>query len=448
MYEVADVNAFRNAFKALAKQVAAALINAPRPRIAGWNISFAEDNGQVTLSDGLVEEPAFLVGNHGEFTQSLVEYSELRGVTLRSAFLSSHLASDKSTGNAVRDDVLWQRINGLLNRTLLPTFIYDDDRASETIGRFIAEAENTTTAYLVRAYFRILGPLVAADLPFTDIGVVHPLSNNDLALLVRSLRFLTDSGLTATAASMFRTVLELRFESSCSNILSVTLPHPLEDYQTALRLVVGRVAFAFSTIQIESVFGPGYLRALVPYRKGLWMGGDELTLLPEVAIGATHLAEATSLFDRLSDSPNRRMISTAVRRFNDALERTRLDDALIDCVVGMESILTREEKNEVLRRLRQRLAVLIGRSPDDRVTIYRAIPKIYDARSSIAHGDQPKTSLYELLPLVEDHLSRLLRRLLTDSTKFDAAALDVTIVRGDGDFASESIIQQHSLTPS
>lgn len=439
MYAEIEVNAFRDTFEALAQKVAAALINAPRPRIPGWNISFAEDSGQITLSDGLVDEPAFLIGNHGDLIQSLAEYSELRSATLGSTFLRSHLASDKSTGDDVRDDVLWQRINGLLNRSLLPTFIYNQDRARETVERFVAEAERASTAYLVRAYFRVSGPRVTEDLPFTDNGVIHPLTNDEIAALVRSLRFFTDSGLTASAASMFKTVLMLRFESSSSNILRITLPRPLEDYQTALRLVVGRVAFAFATIEIESVFGSRYWRAILPYRKGLWMGGDELALLPELDIGPRHLIEANSLFDRLSDSPNRQVIATAVRRFNDALERTRLDDSLIDCVVGMESILTRDDKSEVLRRLRQRLAVMIGLSKDDRVNVYRAIPKIYDARSSIAHGDQPKTSLYELLPVVEDYLSRLLRRLLMDSTKFDAPAVDVTIVRGDGDFALDSI---------
>jgi len=400
--------------------------------MAGWNVTFSRDGDHVQMSDGLIEEPRFLIGNHVGALKSQPEYANLRILALRSAFLRTRLAMGDPTRDDFRDDILWMRINGLLNSALLPEFVYDASRVDDILERLAFESNKSTKTYVARAYFRFAGPRLASALPFTSIGTIRPMSTDERAELVRSLRFYLDAGLTASVASMFRTVLELRFES-CANISRAQLPRPL-DYQTALRLPVGRVAFASASIEIASVFGSGPYPTLLPHRKSLWHG-DELALLPEVTLKDEDVIRAVACFDRLNDAPNARLISTAVRRYNDALERTRLDDALVDCVVALESILTRDAKTEVLRRLRQRLAFTIGRTPDDRVDVYKAISKIYDARSAIAHGSAPSAQLPRLLRRTEDYLGRLLSRLLTDSETFDAAAVDLAIVRGNAAFA-------------
>lgn len=429
MIDGSDCEAFGSGFRALSQKVAAALFGTPPPRVVGWNVTFSDDGEQVALSDGLVEEPGFLVGNSRDAIEAFAEFSSLREAASNSAVLRVHLASDPSTGDTVRNDVFWMRISGLLNSALAPDFAYDITRVDGVLSQLYAEMNSSAQTYVVRAYFRSSGPRLEATVPFSSIGEIRTMGNDERAKLVRSLRFYSDAGLPASVASMFRSVLELRFDST-ANILNVTLPRPLGDYQTALRLVVGRVAFAFASIEQVSVFGVGHRRTLVPNQKTFWFG-DQLALLPAISLTEVDVERACELLDKLATAPNARLIASAVRRFNDALERTRLDDALIDCVVGLESILTREEKSEVLRRLRQRLAFIIGRSADDRAAVYGSIPKIYDARSRIAHGETPTVPLWDLLSLAEDYLSRLLSSLLQASKKFDPAAVDVSLVRGD-----------------
>jgi Apea-like HEPN len=431
--------AFCTTFHALCRTAADVLRNLPTPTMNGWNVTF-NDDGSIGLADGSVKVPGFAVGQYGKAIQGLSEYVDLRAATNNSAFLRTHLAADASTGGTFREDIFWMRVSSLLSYALLPNFAYDSAKTDDVIRRMDLELNKTSTTYLVRAYFRFSGPHVQAPLVLSDGSVIRAMTKTEREALVHSLRFYLDAGLTASAAAMFETVLETRFESE-DDVLHVRLPRPLASYQTALRLIIGRVAFAFATLVAESVFGPGHHRTLLPHFKSPGYG-DQLALLPHVLLKAEDVAAANIILDRLEDSPNSKALATAVRRYNDALERIRLDDALVDCVVGLESVLTREANTDVVRRLRQRLALLIGRSADDRVAVSTAVSKIYDARSRIAHGDEPSTPLHELLQRAEEYLGRLLRRLLRDTSKFDPHAYDITLIRGDGRFVDDNYMSE------
>lgn len=433
MLDDPTASALRAALSSLAETIAPKLSQMPVPQVAGWNISFGED-GSVSMSDGLVAEPAFVIGNVGQWVQSLSPYTALREIVAQSEVLIKHFASDPSTGSSFRDDVLWQRVNTLLNHVLLPSFQFDAERFTDVYDSMGVELQKPTFTYLVRAYFRFIGPQVLTDIPFTSIGVIRKLARDELIRLVRSLKFYRDLGPAASDATMFQSVLELRFESSKTNIFEVQPPRPLDDFQIALRLAIGRVAFAFATIDLESVFRTSFRHMLLPFRDSSRFGGP-LSMLPGVQISLDDAAYASELFDRLGDPIKTRSIKTAVRRYNDTLERNRLDDALIDCVVGLESILNQDGATDVTRRLRQRLALAIGTSIEDRVSVYEEMSKIYAARSKIAHGDEPKQPVPTLFNLAEQYLGRLLRRLLDDRAPLDLAKLDVALVRGDAAFA-------------
>jgi Apea-like HEPN len=434
--EPQTAGAFLSALSELAKAIAPALQVRPVPKVSGPIVAFSEKGEGVTMYDGLVDEPGFLIGNVWQWIQSLPQYAVLRDVVIKSEIMTKNFATDASSGTTFRDDVLQRTVSTLLNAALLPSFVFDEQRIACIFRQMVVELEKASFTYVVRAYFRFAGPRLQTELPFTRFAKIRPLDNDERIRLVRSLRHYEHRGPTALDATAFQTVLELRFESDDSNILRAQPPRPLEDFQTALRLAFGRVAFAFATIDLDSVFRLGYRHILMPFRDSSRLGGP-LSILPNVEMTAESLSRANHVFERLVDSPNARSLKTAIRRYSDTLERSRLDDALIDCVVGLESILNQDSTIDVTRRLRQRLALMIGMSVEDRVNVYDEVKKIYDARSKIAHGDEPKQPLPTLFDTAEQYLGRLLRRMLEDQSQVDLKALDVSLVRGDAVFAAD-----------
>lgn len=432
MVDDGDFESFAVAFHLLARLAAEVVRSIPIALATGWNVTFSA-SGQVTMADGAFPEPAFHIGNNSRVIQALSEYAATRETVRSSTSLTKCLASDASSGDAFREDVLWQRVVRMLNKALVPTFAYSEERATTVLSALKGELSKPTTTYRIRAYFRPMGLKLDESLPFANGAVLRPLSHDDIRELIRDSKARMDDGPPAIRVPQFTTVLELSFESG-RNILEVDTPRPLADYQTALRLVAGPVAFDYATIEQMSIIHPRFLMALLPYRKGAWKG-DDFVMLRAVPLDGQKAASASAYFDCLANSPNAANLATGIRRFNDALERLRLDDAVLDCIIGLESVLTQDSHTEILRRLRQRLSMLIGRSAADRISVDAMVPKLYDARSKIAHGDAPKVPLRDLFETGESYLARLIRELLKAENEFDASELDKAIIRGDARFS-------------
>jgi hypothetical protein len=89
--------------------------------------------------------------------------------------------------------------------------------------------------------------------------------------------------------------------------------------------------------------------------------------------------------------------SICERRFNAAMDRTSLDDAVVDHMIAAEALFLRgtgspEDRGELGFRLSLRAAKFIARDEVQRVSMFKFIKTAYGVRSTISHGDPgPKT---------------------------------------------------------
>jgi hypothetical protein len=80
----------------------------------------------------------------------------------------------------------------------------------------------------------------------------------------------------------------------------------------------------------------------------------------------------------------------AARRLNDSHLRDRIDDAVIDALIGLETLLGDDSPQEMTHKLAMRVAALARLRPDaarpNAVAVFKEVKKIYEYRSKIVHG--------------------------------------------------------------
>lgn len=106
-------------------------------------------------------------------------------------------------------------------------------------------------------------------------------------------------------------------------------------------------------------------------------------------------------------------LGTALCRFLYASERGREEDRLVDLLIAAESLfLLKDEKTELSYRLRQRVALLLGTTVEDRLKIAEDIRTAYDCRSKVVHGGREirKEPLNVITPTIEGYLRASLRK--------------------------------------
>lgn len=140
-------------------------------------------------------------------------------------------------------------------------------------------------------------------------------------------------------------------------------------------------------------------------------------------------------------------IEIALRRLNFAYERARLEDKLIDYLIGLEALLLRKnERQELGYRLALRGSALLGNKNQKRKSIFRDLKKAYKERSDIVHGGGIKEYINigrENVPFkdfvnrVEEHLRSALKQFLVlceeKSESQILSGLDQKIVAGSLD---------------
>lgn len=112
------------------------------------------------------------------------------------------------------------------------------------------------------------------------------------------------------------------------------------------------------------------------------------------------------------------------RRFNAAMDRVSLDDAVVDLLVAAEALFLKdvgsaEDRGELGLRLSLRAANLLGNHPADRLAVFKFMKAAYAERSHIAHGGSFRSTVKvsgrdATLPLNEfvDELSSVMRRAI------------------------------------
>jgi hypothetical protein len=126
-----------------------------------------------------------------------------------------------------------------------------------------------------------------------------------------------------------------------------------------------------------------------------------------------------------------RHFQLAARRFDASYFRHETEDSLIDLWVCLEALLAVDDSRELRLRTALRIAQLAGKAPEERVRIFAAAKRSYDARSKVVHGSkrQPKE-----LPVVTEETRLLaqavLRRWVLAPEPIKLEELESELLRG------------------
>lgn len=105
-------------------------------------------------------------------------------------------------------------------------------------------------------------------------------------------------------------------------------------------------------------------------------------------------------------------LNIALSRLTDGYERLKLEDRIIDYMIGLESLYFREEESgEFGYKLAHRLSVLLADDKKERQHLFENTKKSYKLRSKIVHGSKYKLSQEDVW-FVEDKLRLSIRKFL------------------------------------
>ncbi len=82
-------------------------------------------------------------------------------------------------------------------------------------------------------------------------------------------------------------------------------------------------------------------------------------------------------------------LNIAINRFNLGVEETEIEDKVIDFMISFEAIFL-QSNAELTFRLANRVAILLGKTGDERRTIRETMKTAYEWRSSIVHSEKKK----------------------------------------------------------
>lgn len=134
-------------------------------------------------------------------------------------------------------------------------------------------------------------------------------------------------------------------------------------------------------------------------------------------------------------SKGRTLPAICVRRFNAAIDRVSLDDAIVDYLIAAEALFLKdagspEDRGELGFRLALRAAHFLEATGRDRRSTFKFVKRAYDLRSTVAHGGAPPDAISiagrDKIPLHEfvDELGNLMRASLIRATDEYAAHTD------------------------
>lgn len=139
-------------------------------------------------------------------------------------------------------------------------------------------------------------------------------------------------------------------------------------------------------------------------------------------LGADDVAALTETWGQLSDEGVKRHkeLGVALRRYSDAADRERRDDALIDLMIAAEALFLPGIRDELKYRLALRAAFFIAEDMGlSRRDVFSHMSRAYNARSILAHGgslrdlklaDGTHVPLDEFVRVTTDHLRVALRK--------------------------------------
>ena len=210
-----------------------------------------------------------------------------------------------------------------------------------------------------------------------------------------------------------RTAIEVTTEST-SNDRGLLQPDQskFKDIIDTLRLVTDSDIIVLFT-QTQSHGGPGlHATQTVPTSIPYWRAFGPLIIINE-----EQSSQLVKLYHQIKDSINAEKISLARTRWSITSERLTLEDKLIDCWIGLESLFTPDSSQELSFRASLRIATFLAPAGIERQRMYSDIRTSYEWRSALIHGDSARFA----------NLSK--RLTLSDATSIVRGALRNAILR-------------------
>lgn len=101
--------------------------------------------------------------------------------------------------------------------------------------------------------------------------------------------------------------------------------------------------------------------------------------------------------------PIRRLVASGLRKDR--------EDSFIDCVIGLEALLSTEsERTELSYKFRVRGSVLLSKHRQERKELINKLKRLYDLRSRLVHGGRVSSNdLETYLPFAEYALRKVWR---------------------------------------
>jgi hypothetical protein len=198
----------------------------------------------------------------------------------------------------------------------------------------------------------------------------------------------------------------------------------LEQSLGSLRIDPGVAVPVIATyIMLDSV---GYT-----YGTGVIQRAEPLPQLEWQTISSDSIETARLLLEKFQSSPNRLFVETAVRRLNSGLARLKAEDAFIDYMVGMESMMTdQKQTGEITYKISMRTSAMIGSSLAERAEIKRDMNALYGKRSGVLHGKPNSTDLTADVKRLNSYLRRLIKTLLYLEELFQPNTADMRLLEG------------------
>jgi Apea-like HEPN len=223
----------------------------------------------------------------------------------------------------------------------------------------------------------------------------------------------------------------------------------------------------FDALRVVTGIDTGYAEALIIPERQTW-AYDFRRDLPAVVEGASarrypsnfddfgwskerdpltneQLTEVSEIYRGLG---GRDSIGLAARRLSAGMLRETEDDAVLDLLIGLEAMMSDQDKGELTYKLALRTAAVLGQLPAyDPSIIFGQVKRLYGYRSAVAHGQSKKVAKLRAIISGDEEIpaislaTELLREVIRQLVKRP----DLT---SPGDIDSRLILQSLGAPPS
>jgi hypothetical protein len=357
------------------------------------------------------------VDRHRKDVEKLPEYEALIELMQADQTISKHLDCLIGTWNFRIRRMPWDYLSFLLIQQL-----------SRLQKKIEFDLENFNKLYhdLERFYYsesipvRAFSPIYNfnSDVGEIDLGnglVVRRIATNELEKLMDASRW--NPLLPSFQVLFFRFAMELSYQTkkiigepsaSAEKPTDIDASLKFDKLITAFRLfkpgILGfNIITTESTLEIPTIFGG--MRGHTFHKQFL----GQLYNLTKTEVN--EFKNFWNAFDKI-DLKELTFLSVAIRRFNYAYERDKLEDKLVDFMVAFEALFFKEGESG---EFRHKLSIRVSRFLEDeyiqRKRIAEKVNSFYDERSKVVHGEKVELK-DDFVRTVEDLLRKSIRLFL------------------------------------